>query len=289
LPWRLTVRPDCFDYFAWGALEGLSLACLPVTAWLWPRKSRRALWFCGAILACGTVLWFQQVQLVRYLLPLYPLMALFAALNVTTVWSVLARRTRVAACWSVLFLVVGLGWFTATRWWSVKGNWEIAEHYPYRLALGLESSDHFLRRTLPHYEALQYLAALGERSAVKVVQYPHNLRLYGGDCQFYYWGSFSPKKTEPCLPPEEALALTLAENGIDFIMVIKDPNDPTAVQARGTILDPLFLQNYCREELVSGRGSATEVRLYRFLGSLVPSPPVPAPAAIAQRNTGWPE
>jgi hypothetical protein len=267
LPWRLTSSPQRFDNLGWGTLEGLPLAALPATALLWPRQSIRVLWFYFALILGSFIFWFFEVQYVRYLLPLFPLMALLAAANITTVWAHLVEHSRKPRLWPALLLLIGLTWFAATRCWSLKSNWQIPEHYPFRLAFGLETSEHFLRRALPEYDALRFLDEQSEHRAFRVLEYPRHHRLYGGTCVFYHRIFSSMKESPFAASAGPDLARILAESQIDYILINCDANYRVANSLRCGLTDPEFLRRYCREEIVRRSYPRREARLYRFLGT----------------------
>jgi hypothetical protein len=267
LPWHLATRPIRFGEGSWGALEGLTLACLPVTYFLWPKATRRVANCYLILTVLSLALWFRSVQYLRYLLPLVPLLVVLAAVNISTITAVLPRafprRTGLAA----LFLAAGLCWFAGTRWWSMKWNWHIPEHYPVRLVLGLETSEDFLRRCLPEYDALRLLAEEGERSATRVVAFPQHQRLYGGSCVFYHRLFTRLGRRLTVMPPGPALAEALAENRINFILLNQDVNYEVEPGLRCGLSDPGFLRRYCSLELVTRRDCRRQVSLYRFLGA----------------------
>jgi hypothetical protein len=268
LPWNVTCHPNRFDNFGWGMLEGLALAAVPFTMGLWPRKGRGSARLLLALVLVSCLLWFVRVQYVRYLLPLVPVLAVFAAMNVRIAWSALAEGTRRPGWAAALVLLAGLAWFSGTRWWHLRWIGQIPERFPVRLAVGLESSEHFLQRAVPQYDALRFLAREAEHGPVRVLEYPMHHRLYGGDCEFYH-ALFIPFRYDPLtMSAGEGLARNLEENGITYLLLNRKYDSTLPPDLEKGITDPGFLRRYCRKVLV--RRSAylnKEVVLYRFLGA----------------------
>jgi hypothetical protein len=264
LPWDLTAFPGQFGQVnAWGATEGLSLLCLPFTVLLWPRRLWKILWLPLGMILGGGVLWFSQVQYIRYLLPIVPLMVLLASVNGVVLWSTFATTPLRKAWLSGVILAVGMGWFIDTRWWH-------PERYPWALAYGLQSSEEYLDRELPEYAALRYLADEGKQRTTRVVAYPWHPRLYGGNSIFYH-RCIAARNTELLLGTRRVavsdareVARAMAAASVDYVLLATDDDQHAEVDSSCPLFDPAFLKRHC--ELVMSREGLYHhwAHLYRF-------------------------
>jgi hypothetical protein len=143
LPWNLSLRAKMDTEFD-GILGPIFLLTLPFLAALrrWETPLRMILTY--ALLTF--FFWASSAQQIRYLIPLFPLLAL-------VVGAILTRyRSRKMIFGLLLCIVAG----------SLAFNgYHIAREFikinPLRVAVGLESRDHFLSRTLPTYTMYRFV------------------------------------------------------------------------------------------------------------------------------------
>ncbi|KPL15859.1 MAG: hypothetical protein AMJ93_16280, partial [Anaerolineae bacterium SM23_84] len=165
LAWYLVRQPGMFsEWVPPGFMGGLPVLALP---WVGlgqrqPSPKRRLLLYAMFSLAVVvTLLWWQVLRYLRHLLQLLPLLAVLAAMNLEALWLGL-RNSRWGRGAATLGLLLALCYVAATRVIETVSNWQLLERYPYRLLLGLETRERFLSRTLPAYDALQFLNRTGD-------------------------------------------------------------------------------------------------------------------------------
>jgi hypothetical protein len=148
LPWNLFVHPARFGTFM-RVLEIPNV--LLVLALLYPFARRTpAADAVAAMGAGGFLLWVAGSQQTRFLLPIFPALAVAAAAVLLRVAEWSARRSWLRAAGVVLLAVpVGISVF----WSAYLVNY--ADPLP--VALGLESKASFLRRRVPNYRALEFI------------------------------------------------------------------------------------------------------------------------------------
>lgn len=158
LPWDLLAHGEAFGPGMGPGVAGvLPWLGLP---WLVPamEPSRRrlvwALWGWAAAAIAGAM---AAAQYLRYLLPAFPFLAVVAALNLETAWSVVPRRWRRGA--AVLAGALALVYAGGSRLAHSALQWELPERFPIQTCLGLESDRRFLARAIREYDAFAYLDA----------------------------------------------------------------------------------------------------------------------------------
>jgi hypothetical protein len=199
-------------------------------------------------------LWFVVGQVLRYLLIVFPALALLAAWNVETFWRNSPHR-RWVSLQSVILLVLALLYVGATRGVTTVQGWYIPERYPYRVALGLETREQFLSRVLTVYDALQYLNRQGDGKH-KVLSIGNEFRLY--TASRIWTGGISSGAN--LAPPGPALAAAIAERGFDFLLVNQMQIKANPDQYRFPVLDEKFLAQFARLEFANNN-----VYVYRLL------------------------
>ncbi len=221
LPWDLLRRP--WNFSEWvppGFMGGLPVLAVP---WLGlgqgqPSPERRRLLYAlfGLTLAV-TLLWSQAFRYLRHLLQILPLPAVLAAMMLEALWLGLGngRRRRGAA---TLGLLLALCYVAATRVIETVNNWQLPERYPYRVVLGSEARQEFLSRTLPVYDALQFLNRI-EDGRHKVLSVGNEFSLYTSSRIYSLNGSLETSRTVKSLPPGSELAEKLAQEGFEYLLL----------------------------------------------------------------------
>jgi hypothetical protein len=144
LPWNLSLRAKMDSPEFDGILGPIFLLTLPFLAALrrWDTPLRMILTY--ALLTF--LFWASAAQQIRYLIPLFPLLAL-------VVGEILTRfRSRKWVFGLLLCIVAGSLAFNIYH--IARGFIKIN---PLRVAVGLESRDHFLSRTLPPYTMYRFV------------------------------------------------------------------------------------------------------------------------------------
>lgn len=178
LPWDLAVNTSRFIEGPDGVLGVTTILAAPLFLLLAGKKGLRRAGPVLIVAVGGTLIWFKLAHQARYFLPLVPIAVCLAALNLETVYQRMttlgASRRRVAVAAAAL----GLMYLAAVGMVSIGANrWNAAERYPYRVALGLESGQKFLSRTVGAYDALVFLDRL-EGNPPKVLSVGNEFRLY---------------------------------------------------------------------------------------------------------------
>lgn len=260
LPWDLTIDPGAFvEAGRPGLVGGLPLLALPwLYPWYSPGLGRLPAIMLGFVLGV-VVLWFIIGQYLRYLLPLFPLLAILAALNLEILWLMCVRYSRQKQV-AALALVGALCYVAATRIVDAISGWQIPERYPYRVALGLETPQSFLARAVPVYDALQFLNTQGEGKH-KVLSVGNDFRMYTTSRIFSVHGSREGGLFAFLLPPGAHLAHTLERQGYDFLLINQNEIRARPGMYQLAVLDESFLQRFARLEF-----ARRNVYVYRLLG-----------------------
>lgn len=144
LPWNLSLRAkmDSLDFD--GILGPIFLLTLPFLAALrrWETPLRMIL----AYALLTFFFWASSAQQIRYLIPLFPLLALVTGAILT--------RYRIRKKIFGLLLCIVAGSLAFNGYHIARGFIKID---PLRVAVGLESRDHFLSRTLPPYTMYRFV------------------------------------------------------------------------------------------------------------------------------------
>lgn len=178
LPWDLAVNTSRFIEGPDGVLGVTTILAAPLFLLLAGKKGLRRAVPVIFVAVGGTLIWFKLAQEARYLLPLVPLAACLAALNLETVYQRMTTLGASRRTVAVAAAALGLMYLAAVGMASIVANrWNAAERYPYRVALGLESGQEFLSRTVSAYDALVFLDRL-EGNPPKVLSVGNEFRLY---------------------------------------------------------------------------------------------------------------
>jgi hypothetical protein len=220
LPLDLVWRPGFFNEKQVELFAGVTVTGIPFALPLMRPESRRLALIISALSTACVVPWFMTAQYSRYLTPLIPWLAVASALNLEAVfdWSRGLRARRIA---SVLAVVVGIAWFTATRWSYVSLQFYAPERLPVGIALGLEDGDEFLNRTLLSYPAHRYLARIAADDTIAVLSIANEYRAYVGAARIHD-AVYSPVGREAmhiAWETPEDLADYLASHGIRYVLV----------------------------------------------------------------------
>ena len=213
LPWELSVR--LYDESTpRGRLAGITLLALP---WFYLRRSTSSnLIVCLALLSLATsFLWNFVSDVSRYLLPVLPVFAILAALNIDFVLKQIPEN-RFSKYLQIFAMAIALCYLAATRLSSIVAGWAVPERFPYRVALGVETRHQYLSRTLPVYDAYQYLEQQG---AQKVLSIGNDFRVYSKARVHGVLGSSYLRHYIASLPPTQKLLDTFHEVGYDFLLL----------------------------------------------------------------------
>jgi hypothetical protein len=252
LPWNLTVNGG--KYFietSGGITSGILLIALP---WLsLSSRSRPALRRMALLL----VLFFVAVIFidipfatrVRYLLPAFPVFCVLAALNLEAAWEGFFSRLRPSLGFAVVAILFLVYLFT-TRMVFTSYGWQVAERYPFKVALGLETQAQYLSKTLSGYDALQYLNQVGNGR--------HLVASFGEETRSYTSSTISSvffSNTIPGIMSQaktgEQLAQTLGSAGFDYLLMDRANIRKFPTRYDFPVIDSAFLQKYTRLEYAS--------------------------------------
>jgi 4-amino-4-deoxy-L-arabinose transferase-like glycosyltransferase len=155
LPWDLVVHGAAFDehaLFPFGLVPLAALVSLLLGHRKVPLRLRGLLLL---LILADTLIWFKIVQVGRYLMPVIPLVLVLAVLPVPAVldWLKRCHLSRILPAVALL----GLMYVAYTRSVTTVWNYNLAEGYPYRYLLGMETRDQLMERALPVYSAYRYI------------------------------------------------------------------------------------------------------------------------------------
>jgi len=220
IPWDLVMNTSKYYHEAPGGV----LLSLPWIAFPWflltpetldkARKNRLLIILGYAI--TSTMLLFSIVFHVRYLMPVYPLMAILAAANIV-VFTRFIKTSRYTVVAVVAGALLAIGYLLSSQASILIRMPTLGERYPCRYGLGLENKQDFLNRALPFYPVFQYLDQL-----------PHPPKVFSLGVEFrlytrarIYGGLFSYKVQQilnSAQSPAELIAL-LQKDGFEYLLV----------------------------------------------------------------------
>ncbi len=220
-PWDMLVNSQFYYHEAPGGM----FAALPVLflPWLYAwhptipphvRKNASAL-FLSSLLAI--VFLVSSAGGGRYFMPLFPVWAILAALNLETVIKI-CSNVQQKRLLSGTLLVLGLTYFFSTRLSLLIRFIELPERFPVQVWLGLEKPTEFLSNNLRIYPALQFLNQQGDGNH-KVFSVGNELRLYTTS---RIYGPLFSKEAYDILhysTTPDQLAAALTQNGYDYIII----------------------------------------------------------------------
>ncbi|MBC8496145.1 MAG: hypothetical protein H8D37_00650, partial [Chloroflexi bacterium] len=189
----------------------------------------------------------------RYLMPLYPLLSVLAALNVAALGQLLFQWRKSLG---VAFVLLGVVYIFSTRLAFTVRWWEIPERYPFQVWLGEESPEQFVDRILPVYGAFEYLDSQGR---FKVLSVGNELRLYTNS---EIYGVFFSKEAYQVLHNArcaDELAQNLAGGGYDYILIYPPEQEHRPDIYTSPALDGDFFERHTRLEY-----NQNDVYLYHF-------------------------
>jgi hypothetical protein len=269
LPWIITVHGDHFYIENFGGAAGaIFLASLP---WFLlarredPEMAKTAVGL-SVFSALNFLLLLPFSHRLRYMLPVLPVLCILAAINLSILWRIAKRSVHAQSLYRVGMAVLAL-YFFATRLVFTTSGWQLPARYPLEVAFGLEQEGAFLSRTIPAYDALQYLDTQPD-GYLKVASIGDETRIYtGADVHTFYYSHELPFILETSAGPEQ-IAAGLRTLGYRYILYDHGSVTTNALPVDRRLVEPAFLDRYTR--LVFTRN---DVYLYR----LFPEPHAAAP------------
>jgi hypothetical protein len=255
-PWLGITDTHRYYHEAPGAVLGaLPMLSLPWLYGWYPRRRGEKRFYWLIFLACcaATGLLFSVAYHARYLLPLYPLMSVLAALNLEMLGRFLFERRKILGA-----ALVGLvmAYLFATRLAFTVRWWEISERYPLQIWLGREQPESFLERVLPVYGAFEFL---DQRGAEKVFSVGNELRYYT-DAEIH--GVPFSKWAYQALHTAsngDQLARHLVRQNIDYVLIYPPEQQHRPDIYQSPALDESFFATYTRLAYCQD-----QVYVYRF-------------------------
>jgi len=240
---------------------GAALGALPLLSLPWfyggssraRQKSTLFLIFFFAIFAAMAMLLGFGAN-ARYLMPLYPLLSVLAALNVETLAQYLFRWRNFLG---ITFVLLASVYIFSTRLAFTVRWWEIPERYPIQIWRGEEHPEQFVDRILPVFGAFEYLDQHGRS---KVLSIGNELRLYTNS---EIYGIFFSKEAYQALhtaTTTDELAQNLEEAGYNYILIY-----PPEQEHRPEIYSAPALNDDFFEQHTDLEYNQKGVYLYRFL------------------------
>lgn len=278
LPWNVTVMGA--EYYIenfGGAVGGVFLFSLP---WFLlfrgadPRMRKTALWL-SVFTVANFLFLFPFAHRVRYVLPIIPVLCILTAINGAMLYQAVAGspKRKIFLIGSIIVLAC---YFYATRLVVTSSGWQLPDRYPYKVALGLESSASYLSRTLPAYDALQYLNGQGNGN-FKVASFGDETRIYTtADVHTLYYSNEITRVL--AAPSTEEIARLLKQMNYSYLLI--NPKDYALnIQYDARISDSQFLDTYAR--LVFARDG---VFLYRLFPDEIKAVPAPGDNLLANAS-----
>jgi hypothetical protein len=266
LPWDLSANGALFyregAHVPEGMVASLPLLALPWVYGLAPRFPRpvKILAFLGVVLAgLAVAISFSMLKSIRLLQPVFPLLAVLGAANLTAWWEEISspRLRRVFLFLGVPLLAVYL---VATRmvFGAFSGG---SEAYPLQYVLGRESRAQFLSRNLGVYDALQVLNQEAS-PGTKVLSLGNEFRLY---TQAHIFGPMFSTEAfqvlhEPATP--DSLSQALRQQNYSYLLVYPPEQQYRSIVYEAPALNPQFYRQFTC--LVTIQGYA---QLYRLVDS----------------------
>ncbi len=243
LPWDLAFHGDQFGELGWYATAGVTLLGLPLTFFLAPRRERRPVLLVCFCSVASLMVVFAVVQYARYMLPAFAAFAILAAFNGYNLWRffaaarpkwvvlpVLARldgrdvNVQVGVQFKGVVLIalvlLGLTWVGFTRVVHLTTLRHTFDRYPWRLALGKQSPDDYLRdfSNLREYDALRFMAARPGGDAAFMSLGVGSGTYSGGAVQYNEWHSLPGRQMRDADSAEKLLAL-FREHHVGYLML----------------------------------------------------------------------
>ena len=235
-----------------GVLGALPLLSVP---WLYGRRKKnfpKITLFLASLLAMALLFSFGAHA--RYLMPLFPLLSVLAALNFKIIGKDLFAQRRTLG---VSFILLGLVYVFSTRLAFSVRWWEIPERYPVQIWRGAETQEQFVDRILPVFGAFQYLDQQGD---FKVLSVGNELRLY---TRSEIYGIFFSKEAYQAVHSAKnsaELAQNLAIGNYDYILLYPPEQEHRPEIYKSPVLNGEFFETHTRLEY-----NQKGVELYRFI------------------------
>ncbi len=209
LPWNIYRHRQAFGAVM-NAID-IPSVLFPLLVLLPLRKVPRPIPMLVTASAARFLLWALGSQQVRFLLPIYPALAL----GVAALLPRLLRRERVRPAWVSLFPMLAVGLIFVTLFYQVR---LLTQNAPYRPVLGLESRKAFLNRTVSDYSALQWAEGmLGPDEKVLLLGDGRSYYCYPRcipDPSHFRWAAAIRE-----LPDPAALVLWMEDRGARFLLI----------------------------------------------------------------------
>ena len=162
----------------------------------------------------ATIGLFLIIPHARYLMPIYPVMAILAAANLDVVGrSVGGIKSQKLAI--IVGIVVAVAYFLSAQISNISRMQSLNERIPYKVALGMESWSQFLSRTLPFYPVFQYLNELPQK--VKVFSLGVEFRQYTKARIF--GGLYEVQQGLESVQSPTGLSQRLSDVGYDYLLI----------------------------------------------------------------------
>jgi hypothetical protein len=247
-------------------MAGVSLGALPLLflPWLYfwrpffSKKVRVTLFFAFLFTTLSYLVALYYLRSSRYMIFLLPFMATLAAFNIEAGIKLVEGSRFRRVFWGI-GLVVFLGYILATRSVLTVSLWNLTERYPYTVFLGLETPESFLSRSLPVYDALQYLDSQGDGQH-KVFSLGNELRGYTNSSIFGPIFSIEARTILKSAASEADLASQLEAHQYDYILVYPGGQERDPFFYTSPYLNQDFFDQFTTLEYAQNT-----VRIYRFL------------------------
>jgi hypothetical protein len=173
LPWNITYHTQSYMEATPDGVMGITfLMIFPFIFLAIKKKSSEIPRVLTAIIVIFTGIWFIIGQYARYLLPIIPLITLMAGYIFLQFSD---GQSRFFAAIRNMTIIAGL---TATVPIFLAYFWNIPERIPFKVALGIESKEHYLGRVIRTYEAESYLNKQYDSEKIKVLQIGPEFHFY---------------------------------------------------------------------------------------------------------------
>lgn len=237
LPFHATFKPEAFGGLSnqWGPLF---LGFLP---WLYKVKPRTREWKAVLIITLlSTLLWFLSKQNLRFLLPVLP----FFCLIVVGALRALQESDVDFKRWASGFFLLGILLHLGVLVFQFRDD--------YRVVLGLEGREDYLRRKVPVYEVAEFLNHEKRRS-FKVLSSEHRVYYFNGEVVREKAYRRLHHYDKPSKNRGREWYQKFLEEGFTHLLVARSSEEPAENPLRNLIQDPSFPKN--------GRRLVKQVRL----------------------------
>jgi hypothetical protein len=144
LPWNVSLRAKMDSPQFDGVLGPIFLLTLPFLAGL--RRWEKPVLVVLVYALLSFLFWASSAQQIRYLIPLFPILALVTG-------AIMTRYRNRKRIFALLFCMIATS-LAVNGYYIIHGFMKIA---PLRAAVGIESRDEFLSRTLPQYPMYRFV------------------------------------------------------------------------------------------------------------------------------------